>query len=62
MTYQSDLLYPLSGSGLRGYRAFLTCGRLMVGSIHRGCGVDLLRITKDTQSSKVEARWRVTGC
>ena len=62
MTFETQSWrYPWRSEGVTGYRLFLQTWRVGVRSVCRGCEVDLLRITKDNERGRVEARWRVRG-
>ena len=62
MRYENQLWrYPWEGSGLLSYQLFLQGSRLALGSVASGLCTDLLRITKDPEGGRIEARWRVKG-
>ncbi|XP_064395214.1 uncharacterized protein C6orf136 homolog [Halichondria panicea] len=62
MRYENQLWrYPWKGCGLLSYRLFLQGFRLALGGVASGLCTDLLRITKDAEEGKIEARWRVKG-
>ena len=57
----------LSGSafsfrGCSTYRVFLTSSRLVLRCCYSQLSLDLLKITKEVEGGKIEARWRVRGC
>ena len=47
--------------GCPSYHLFLTSSRLAVHCWYRYPKLDLLKITKQTEAARIEARWRVRG-
>ncbi len=43
------------------YQTFLTTSRVLLRVGYSRLNLDLLRITKDTDTGKIEARWRLKG-
>jgi hypothetical protein len=62
MTFENSLgAHSWTVQGCTAYSALLTAWRLGVGLCFSRAQLDLLKITKEAESGKIEARWRARG-
>ena len=62
LTFENNLSsFSWSSHSLRSYRMFLESSRLVMKLSFSQLELDLIKITKDVDQGKIEARWRVRG-